>query len=216
DEEVANIAFMAIEEKDEDEVNFTFDELQIAYENLFNEYENVFLRNKSLKKNASSMSKEIKNLKSENSKYISEIESLKKVKSYYMNEIDVLNVSSKLSIDFKEENEKLKPKIDALKKTFSKFSNSSDKLDNLLGLQRYVFDKAGLGYEEMNNVKHFNNFFVKKVEPKISCNYCGRLGYISTSCFHRKNIGKTKKVWVPKGTILTNPQGPNFIWVPKV
>ncbi|GAV75757.1 hypothetical protein CFOL_v3_19233 [Cephalotus follicularis] len=133
-----------------------------------------------------------------------------------MNEIDVLNVSSKLSIDFKEENEKLKLEIDALKKTFSKFSNSSDKLDNLLGLQRCVFDKPGLGYEEMNNVKHFNNFFVEKVEPKISCNYCGKLGHISTSCFHRKNIGKTKKVWVPKGTILTNPQGPKFIWVPKV
>ncbi|GAV83854.1 LOW QUALITY PROTEIN: UBN2 domain-containing protein, partial [Cephalotus follicularis] len=41
DEEVANIAFMAIEGEDEYEVNFTFDELQIAYENLFNEYENV-------------------------------------------------------------------------------------------------------------------------------------------------------------------------------
>ncbi|GAV61563.1 LOW QUALITY PROTEIN: zf-CCHC domain-containing protein, partial [Cephalotus follicularis] len=174
DKEVANIAFMAIEENDEDEVNFTFDELQIAYENLFNEYENVCLRNKSLKKNASSI------------KYISEIESLKNEKSYYMNEIDVLNVSYKLSIDFKKENEKLKLEIDALKKTFSKFSNSSDKLDNLLGLQRGVFDKASLSYEEMNNVKHFNNFFVKKVEPKISFNYYGRRGHISTSCFHRK------------------------------
>ncbi|GAV62601.1 LOW QUALITY PROTEIN: zf-CCHC domain-containing protein/UBN2 domain-containing protein, partial [Cephalotus follicularis] len=151
DEEVETIAFMAIEDEDENEVNFTFDELQNAYENLFNEYENVCLRNKSLKKNAISMSKEIENLKSEISKYISEIESLKNEKSYYMNEIDVLNVSSKLSIDFKEENEKLKLEIDALKKTFTKFSNSSDKLDNLLGLQRCVFDKAGLGYEEMNN-----------------------------------------------------------------
>ncbi|GAV88000.1 zf-CCHC domain-containing protein, partial [Cephalotus follicularis] len=59
DEEVANIAFMAIEEENEDEVNFTFDELQNAYENLFNEYENVCLKNKSLKKNAISMSKEL-------------------------------------------------------------------------------------------------------------------------------------------------------------
>ncbi|GAV72155.1 UBN2 domain-containing protein, partial [Cephalotus follicularis] len=31
DEEVANIAFMAIEEENEDEVNFTFDELKNAY-----------------------------------------------------------------------------------------------------------------------------------------------------------------------------------------
>ncbi|GAV81585.1 zf-CCHC domain-containing protein/DUF4219 domain-containing protein/UBN2 domain-containing protein, partial [Cephalotus follicularis] len=215
DEEVANIAFMAFEEENEDKVNFTFDELQNAYENLFNEYENVCLKNKSLKKNAISMSKELEILNGENSKYMNEIESLKSKNSFYMNEIDVLNISSKLSIDFKKENEKLKIEIDALKKTFSKFSNSSDKLDNLLGLQRCVFDKAGLGYEEMNNVKHFNNFFVKKVEPKISCNYCGRLGHISTLCFHRKNISKNKKVWIPKGTTLTNPQGPKFIWVPK-
>ncbi|GAV74691.1 UBN2 domain-containing protein, partial [Cephalotus follicularis] len=40
-EEVVNLALMAMEEEDENEVNFTFHELQIAYENLFNEYENV-------------------------------------------------------------------------------------------------------------------------------------------------------------------------------
>ncbi|GAV58062.1 hypothetical protein CFOL_v3_01598, partial [Cephalotus follicularis] len=107
--------------------------------------------------------------------------------------------------------------IDALKKTFSKFSNSSDKLDNLLGLQRCVFDKAGLGYEEKNNVKYFNNFFVKKNEPKITCNHCGRLGHISSSCFLKKKLGfvKCRKIWVPNGTFVTDIQGPKFTWVPK-
>ncbi|GAV63767.1 hypothetical protein CFOL_v3_07285 [Cephalotus follicularis] len=116
-----------------------------------------------------------------------------------------------------EENEKLKIEIDALKKSFSIFSNSSAKLDNLLGLQRCVFDKAGLGFEEMKNVKHFNNFFVKKVEPKIVCNYCGRIGHISTSCLFRDNLcyGKNRKIWVPKGTFVTNLKGPKFKWVPK-
>ncbi|GAV58190.1 zf-CCHC domain-containing protein/UBN2 domain-containing protein [Cephalotus follicularis] len=208
DEEVVNLALMAHEETESDsmeedasedesdnEVQFSFDELQNAYEKLYVEYENVCLKNKSLKKNVMSMTKEIENLKNKNSKYINEVESLKNEKSYYMNEIDVLNVSSKLSIHFKEENEKLKIEIDALKKYFSTFSNSSAKLDNLLGLQRCVFDKAGLGYEEMNNIKHFNNFFVKKNEPKIVCNYCGRLGHISTSCIYRNNVcfGKTRK-----------------------
>ncbi|GAV75151.1 UBN2 domain-containing protein, partial [Cephalotus follicularis] len=50
DEEVAHIAYMAIEDEEENEVNFTFDELQNAYENLFVEYENVCLKNKTLKK----------------------------------------------------------------------------------------------------------------------------------------------------------------------
>ncbi|GAV87374.1 DUF4219 domain-containing protein [Cephalotus follicularis] len=171
---------MAMEEdssgdESENEVNFTFDELQNAYENLFKEYECICLKNKTLKKNATSMSNEIDNLKNENSKYLKEIESLKDKNSFYMNEIDILNVSSKLSIDSLEENDKLKIEIDVLKKTFTKFSNSSDKLDNLLGLQRCVFDKAGLGYDQMKNVIHFNNFFVKKVEPQICCNYCGRI-----------------------------------------
>ncbi|GAV85376.1 UBN2 domain-containing protein, partial [Cephalotus follicularis] len=148
DGEVANIAFIAIEEEEEDEVQFSFDELQNAYEILYNEYENLCLKNKSLKKNVISMSKEIESLKNENRNYI--------------NEIEILNVSLKLSIDFKEVSENLKLEIDALKKTFSKFSNSRDKLDNLLGLQRCVFEKAGLGYDEMKNVKHFKNFFVRK------------------------------------------------------
>ncbi|GAV56636.1 zf-CCHC domain-containing protein, partial [Cephalotus follicularis] len=157
DEEVAHIAYMAIEDEEENEVNFTFNELQNAYEKLYEEYENVCLKNKTLKKNAISMSKEIENLKGENSKFLNEIESLK---------------------DKNKENEKLKIEIDALKKSFSTFSNSSDKLDNLLGLQRCVFDKAGLGYEQMKNVKHFKIFFVKKVEPQFVCNCCGKLGHV--------------------------------------
>ncbi|GAV62891.1 zf-CCHC domain-containing protein, partial [Cephalotus follicularis] len=156
DEEVVNLALMAMEEdtsgdESESEVNFTFDELQNAYEKLYVEYENVCLKNKSLKKNAISISLELETQKNENSKYLKEIESLKDKNSFYMNEIDILNVSSKLSNDFMEENEKLKIEIDALKKSFSIFSNSSAKLENLLGLQRCVFDKAGLGYDQMKN-----------------------------------------------------------------
>ncbi|GAV56620.1 hypothetical protein CFOL_v3_00162 [Cephalotus follicularis] len=205
------------EDESENEVNFTFDELQNAYENLFKEYECICLKNKTLKKNAISMSKELETSKNENSKYLKEIETLKDKNIFYINEIDILNVSSKLSIDSLEENEKLKIEIDVLKKSFSIFSNSSVKLENLLGLQRCVFDKAGLGYDQMKNVKHFNNFFVKKVVPKVCCNYCGRLGHISTSCFYRNNLcfGKNKKIWVPKGTFVTNLIGPKFKWVPK-
>ncbi|GAV82569.1 zf-CCHC domain-containing protein [Cephalotus follicularis] len=196
DEEVAHIAYMAIENEEETEVNFSFDELQNAYEKFYVEYENVCLKNKTLKKNAISMSNELEILKSENSKYLNEIESLKDKNSFYMNEIEILNLSSNLSINSLEENEKLKIEIDALKKSFSIFSNSIAKLDNRLGLQRCVFDKAGLSYEEMKNVKHFKNFFVKKIEPKICCNYCGKFGHVSTSCIFRNNLcfGKTRKI----------------------
>ncbi|GAV77961.1 hypothetical protein CFOL_v3_21429 [Cephalotus follicularis] len=126
DEEVVNFALMALEEntsgdESENEVNFTFEELQNAYENLFVEYKNVCLKNKTLKKNAISMSNELEILKNKNTKNKKEIESLKDKNSFYMNEIDILNVSSKLSNDFVEENKKLKIEIDALKKSFSIF-----------------------------------------------------------------------------------------------
>ncbi|GAV81113.1 zf-CCHC domain-containing protein [Cephalotus follicularis] len=113
DEEVVNFALMAMEEdtsedESENEVNFTFNELQNAYEKLYVEYENICLKNKSLKKNAISLTNELEILKNENSKNMNEIESLKDKNSFYMNEIDILNVSSKLSIDSIKENEKLK------------------------------------------------------------------------------------------------------------
>ncbi|GAV80299.1 LOW QUALITY PROTEIN: UBN2 domain-containing protein, partial [Cephalotus follicularis] len=128
--EVAHIVFMAIDkEEEDDEVQFSFNELQSAYEKLFYEYENVNLKNRTPKKNVLCLSKENESLKNENK---------------------VLNISLKLSADLKEENEKLKI-VDALQKSFSTFSNSSKKLKNLLALQRCVFNKAGLGYDELNN-----------------------------------------------------------------
>ncbi|GAV65569.1 LOW QUALITY PROTEIN: UBN2 domain-containing protein, partial [Cephalotus follicularis] len=62
-EEIAHIAFMTIEKEEEDEVQFSFDELQSAYETLFYEYENVNLKNRTHKKNVLSLSKENESLK---------------------------------------------------------------------------------------------------------------------------------------------------------
>ncbi|GAV60735.1 hypothetical protein CFOL_v3_04264 [Cephalotus follicularis] len=124
------------------------------------------------------------------------------------------------SISLEKENETLKIEIDALKKTFSKFSNSSEKLDKLLGLQRCVYNKVGLGYDEMNNVKHFQKYLDKKDNKKISysmtCNYCNKHGHTTHTCYRKKNdmykrnlllknkLLKLRTIWVPKGTFCTN------------
>ncbi|GAV58203.1 zf-CCHC domain-containing protein/DUF4219 domain-containing protein/UBN2 domain-containing protein [Cephalotus follicularis] len=152
-------------------------------------------------------------------KYNSMIASLKKKVKTLTNENDELKTidftkeinSKDVEIDFlenevahlEEENKNLKVEIEALKKTFSKFSSSSEKLENLLGMQMCVFDKAGLEYEEMNNVKHYQNFFerkemieknkiekipIKKKVVKITCEYCGKIGHISSSCYHKRNV----------------------------
>ncbi|GAV88416.1 UBN2 domain-containing protein [Cephalotus follicularis] len=196
-EEVAQLALMAIEaEEDCDEV--TYDELVLLVE----KYTCII----------SELKKKIKCLNIEN----------KELKSA---SISLIDKEDKNKIEILEENKNLKIEIDALKKTFSKFSSSSEKLEKLLGIQRCVFDKAGLGYDEMNNVKHYQNFFdrknkiekekiekdfIKKKNSFISCNYCGKNGHISSSCFYKNHFMsrsqlKIKKVWVPKGTIITNP-----------
>ncbi|GAV86627.1 hypothetical protein CFOL_v3_30054 [Cephalotus follicularis] len=145
--------------------------------------------------------------------------------------------SKEEKIDILEkENDSLKIDVHALKKTFSNFSNSREKLEKILGTQRCVFDKAGLGYDEMNNVKHYQNFFerkkkidkdklikeiIKKKNTNVCCYYCERNGHISVSCFYKKNtlssskMVRIKKIWVPKGTTVTHPKGAKTCWVPQ-
>ncbi|GAV65953.1 zf-CCHC domain-containing protein/DUF4219 domain-containing protein [Cephalotus follicularis] len=166
-----------------------------------------------------------------------EISCLSKENQSLKNEVDIINMSLELSTNFKKENEKLKIEVDAIKKMFSKFSSSSDKLDRLLGVQRCVFDKAGLGFGEMNKVKHVENLLDRKktdnvvscnfcdknghiaskcwnTKNVVSCNFCGKIGHISSVCWHKKYSMKVKEIWVPKGTIPTNLNGPKVIWVP--
>ncbi|GAV57403.1 zf-CCHC domain-containing protein/DUF4219 domain-containing protein/UBN2 domain-containing protein, partial [Cephalotus follicularis] len=139
-EEVAQLALMALEEEEEEENDeVTYDELVLILE----KYSSMIA---SLKKKVKTLVNENEELKSIN---------LAKEKS---NEIEVDLLENEVAF-LANENRNLKEEIDALKKTFSKFSNSSEKLENLLGMQRCVFDKAGLGYEEMNNVKLYQNFF---------------------------------------------------------
>ncbi|GAV57796.1 zf-CCHC domain-containing protein/DUF4219 domain-containing protein/UBN2 domain-containing protein [Cephalotus follicularis] len=143
-EEVAQIALMALEEEEEEESDeVTYDELVLVVE----KYSSII----------TSLKKKVKTLVNENE----ELKSINLVKEKNSNEIEIDLLENEVAF-LEKENRNLKEEIDALKKTFSKFSNSSEKLENLLGMQRCVFDKAGLGYEEMNNVKLYQNFFERK------------------------------------------------------
>ncbi|GAV59495.1 LOW QUALITY PROTEIN: zf-CCHC domain-containing protein/UBN2 domain-containing protein, partial [Cephalotus follicularis] len=127
-EEIANIAFMAME--DDNEVCSSI----LSYNDLQNEYNELIdvlddlNKYQLLKKIAKDRAKENGELK----KYILDI---KKDEGLVKN-----------NFALEKENSELKIEIDALRKTFSKFSDSSNKLDKLLGMQRCVFDKAGLGF----------------------------------------------------------------------
>ncbi|GAV62619.1 zf-CCHC domain-containing protein/UBN2 domain-containing protein [Cephalotus follicularis] len=208
-QEVAQIALMAINDSDEDEDE---DEDENEVSELLDLLEKFRLENASLKKT-------IKALNRENASLKHELECLSN------------KPLDDKTIYLKKENETLKIEIDSLKKTFSKFSNSSEKLDKLLGLQRCVFNKAGLGYDEMNNVKHFQKYLEKKDSRKtsssIACTYWKNYGHTTQNCYHKRNdmhkrnlllknkVFKLRTIWVPKGTFFTNPPRPKATWVPK-
>ncbi|GAV90306.1 zf-CCHC domain-containing protein/UBN2 domain-containing protein, partial [Cephalotus follicularis] len=128
-EEIANIACMAIE--DDNEVCSS----SPSYNDLLSEYNELIDVLNDLSKEYQFLKKTAKDRAKENLELKNHILNIK-------NDDSLTKKISTLEI----ENLGLKIEIDALKKTFSKFSDSSTKLDKLLGMQRCVFDKAGLGF----------------------------------------------------------------------
>ena len=110
--------------------------------------------------------------------------------------------------------------IKGLKNSLAKFYIGKNNLDIILGKQRYVFDKAGLGYKPDKQQKFYKNFFAstqKNSSPCLTCFYCGKKGHGTSTCyFQKKNSNNIKMIWVPKGSFIkTDTQGPKKFWVPK-
>ncbi|GAV84400.1 zf-CCHC domain-containing protein [Cephalotus follicularis] len=125
-EEVAQLALMDIEEEEEeDNDEVSYNELVIIVE----KYSSII----------ASLKKKVKGLTNEND----ELKSIALSKEDNSKEIEMDFLENEIHF-LEKENKNLKIEIDALKKNFSKFFNSSEKLENLLGMQRCVFDKAGL------------------------------------------------------------------------
>lgn len=203
----ANLCLMAHENSevnsfDDSDDHFTYDELLDAFHELHDEFKKLGSKNSFLKKSNSSLLAENELLKGEN-------DVLKeKVEGFSTNKIS----------DLELENEKLKKEVENLKTTLSKFVKGRDTLDVILGKQRCIFDKAGLGFEPTKKQRFYQNFFVKATSsscPFTTCNYCGKRGHILHSCpFKRNTYVGAKQVWVPK-YFATNIQGPKQVWVPK-
>jgi seryl-tRNA synthetase len=106
---------------------------------------------------------------------------------------DINNLTSKIksSMALEEENTKLIETIKDLTKTLAKFVNGKENLDMILGRQRCVFNKEGLGYAPKNKQKFYKNFFVKKFCSNSSFTTCksyGRNGHIVDVCLTKKTI----------------------------
>jgi hypothetical protein len=214
----------------EDE-SYSYDELQNAFEELVEEFEKNVLKNKVFKKKVTSLSNELDDFKSKNEILEKQIISLNDKNLSLEKEIIKLKIesqsfiekmkakdvetSSQIAYDSKllvNENKELKLKVENLNKILTNFTNGKKNLDNLLGSQRCVFDKAGIGYNPKIKEKHYKKFFINENFLKSPiCKHCGKLGHNIHTC-PMKNM-----IWVVKGTTppKANPSGPKKIWVPK-
>ena len=104
----------------------------------------------------------------------------------------------------------------------AKFAQGKQNLNNLLGKQKCVFYKAGLGFNPTYKEKKYKNFFVKstsstsqnshkntffnastsiEVSPHVTCHYCMRKGHVNYKCPNRTKINV---VYIAKGFFPTN------------
>ena len=123
------------------------------------------MKNKILKKKVTSLSNELNDLKNKNEILEKQINSLNDKNLFLEKEIIELEIKSQDSLEKRNvndaetsslntqdsnlllnENKDLKLKIEDLTKIVTNLTNGKKILDNLLGSQRCVFDKAGIGY----------------------------------------------------------------------
>jgi hypothetical protein len=238
DEEDSTEAFCLMAYEDEvtsklnslEDESYSYDELQNAFEELVEEFEKNVLKNKVFKKKVTSLSNELDDFKSKNEILEKQIISLNDKNLSLEKEIIKLKIESQSFIEkmkakdvetssqiaydsnlLVNENKELKLKVENLNKILTNFTNGKKNLDNLLGSQRCVFDKAGIGYNPKIKEKHYQKFFINEKFLKIPiCENCGKLGHNIHTC-PMKNM-----IWIIKGTTPpTNPRGPKKIWVPK-
>ena len=87
-------------------------------------------------------------------------------------------------------------------------------------LRNCLNENTALKISKNKSEKHVNhmhaNRSLRKKHAHISCYECGRKGHIAFYCSFNAKHHFVKKIWVPKGShILSNPQGPIKVWVPK-
>jgi FtsZ-binding cell division protein ZapB len=199
-----------------DSDNYTFDELLNDFQKLSGHYDKLNEKYKSLRKTMDSSKVVVAELNAKIDALLSETNKLKYENASIITENKNLVQNNDKLIS---ENHTLKNKTEDLHMSLKKFVGGTDRLDAILGSQSKSFRKEGIGYIPPN--KHVCSSIhcsehAKSPAPFIKCHFCARKGHTINSCWYRKNIGKVKLIWVPKGTAeaYTNTIGPKKNWVP--
>ena len=147
DKEVANMCFMAIDDLDEVNSNFSDEDMHDVFEELYEDFEKLSLKNISPKKKIQQLEKELEEVKEK---------------------FSIVEISK---THLEKENEILKKKNEWLTSSLSIFSCGQKSFEMILASQKCVFDKQGLGFKSSKNQKYFKNYFVKEstsVSPSIT------------------------------------------------
>ena len=109
----------------------------------------------------------------------------------FKNEIMTLKrgKEKEISNTFVLENNELKDQVKNLTNILTQFTNGRDNLDKLLGMQSCIFNKAGLGHNQVDNQKDYKNFFKTYTphDPTSLCSYCGRNTHNVQYCHYKNN-----------------------------
>ena len=78
----------------------------------------------------------------------------------------------------------------------------------MLGEQKCIFDKGGIGYKPSLKQIFLENMFVKSSTSLISnvtCNFCNKNGIVDFYCSFKKRLHfESKYKWIPKSTNTNN------------
>lgn len=206
DNEMANFCLMA---KD-DEVSSSNDNSDYDNSPSYEELQDAF---DDLYENTLKIKSKYNTLKKKEIEYSNQIDCLKEENKDLLKENQLLTSTLENSKVFEKENNDLRKTIEKLNTALAKFVNGKENLDMILGKQRCVFNKEGLGFAHKQ--KFYKNFFVKESSinhPSITCKFCKGKENIAITCPVTKRV---HKMWVPKQEYKTNPQGPKKVWVPK-
>ncbi|XP_073224711.1 uncharacterized protein [Cicer arietinum] len=192
EEEEANICLMAKTEEDEvmnSEPCHLCQQMGNEFDNLLNDSNLLIQKCSSLKEQFYKEKEEKERNQTENNLLKKMIQELKETRVFESEECQEHSALQTENVQLKNENELLKTDL-------LNFIKATETFHNIMGSQIGIFDKAGLGFNQTQKTKLYENFFVperKEEKCKTRCSYCRKLGHLEFACYFRKRDEKIEK-----------------------
>ena len=227
--EEANLCLMA--KDDADEVTFSnfclsCKKVEITFDSLLKDSEILSQKCLSQRDQLIEIKKQNEKLQKQNQEYLQTIQNLKLANlnlSKQKNVLDTLpletfekqNDSLKNQVEeptnitmlkqttetFEEENNLLKNQVKGLTKDITSFVKSTETFQKIIGSQKRMLDKTGIGFNISKKQELYKKVFMPKPDKKIlvpikrkECTFCRKHGHSEDNCFHKKKKDCIKSI----------------------